>query len=299
MIRNPVYSGKIFVPAYKDEDAFYVDGIHEPIISQELFYNVQNILNGKRKNIKSRNAQKEEIPLRGFLICKRCGGNLTGSASKGKGGKYFYYHCQPGCPERIKAELANKEAIKELKEISTKKEAINLYRIILEKELKKKSKESAGDKEKILAEISKNQERIDNAQQLMLDGELSMSEYKEIKDRYMPHIKKLQDEISDSTYKISDYKKYLDFGFNLLENVDQFYISASPAIKLQTLSSMYAEKFVFENNSYRTPKYNEELSLILNTGNDFSRKKRGQNHENLILSSGVVPTGLQACLELL
>jgi hypothetical protein len=184
MIRNPVYCGKIFIPAYKDEDAYFVQGTHDPLITEELFSDVQDILNGKKKHIQSRSVQKDELQLRGFLRCRRCGGNLTGSASKGMGGKYFYYHCQPGCPERIKAELANVEAIKELRKISSKKEAINLYRIVLEKQLKKQSKESAVDKQKIEAEIKKNQERINNAQQLMLDGEMSMSEYKAIKQRY-------------------------------------------------------------------------------------------------------------------
>ncbi len=294
MVRNPVYCGKIFIPAYKDEDACFVQGIHEPLISEELFYSVQDILNGRKKNIKNRSKQKEELPLRGFLICRRCGGNLTGSASRGKGGRYFYYHCQPGCNERFKAEEANDEIIAELqREISVKKEAINLYRVILEKELKKNSKESLEDKEKIMAEIRKNQERIDNAQQLMLDGELSMSDYKNIKNRYEPIIKKLQEQIEESTPKTSDYKKYLDFGFNILQNIDRFYISAKPAVKLQTLSSILAEKLVFENNKYRTLAFHEELALILNTGKGSSGNEKGQNQENLILSSGVVPTGIE------
>jgi site-specific DNA recombinase len=291
MIRNSVYCGKIFIPAYKDEESHFVQGTHEPIISEKLFYSVQNILNGRKKNIQSRCAQKEELPLRGFLMCRRCGGNLTGSASKGMGGKYYYYHCQPGCPERIKAEFANDEAIKKLQEISSKKEAINLYQIILEKELKEQSKDSITDKQKIEIEINKNQQRINNAQQLMLDGEMQMEEYKNIKQRYGMIIKELHE--TTSSPKLSDYKKYLDFGFNLLQNVDQFYISAKPTLKLQTLSSMYAQKFVFENNSYRTPTYREELALILNTGKHFNENKKGQNQKNLILSSGVVPTGIE------
>jgi site-specific DNA recombinase len=293
MIRNPVYCGKIFITAYKEEDSCYVQGIHEPLISEKLFYNVQDILNGRKKNVQNRSAQNKELPLRGFLICKKCGGNLTGSASKGMGGKYFYYHCQPGCPERIKAEEANKEAINELKKIPAKKEAIDLYRIILEKQLKKNSKESISDKEKIVTEIKKNQERIDNAQQLMLDGELPMSEYKVIKNRYDRIIKESQEQMTNSSSTVSGYKKYLDFGFSFLQTVDHFYVSAKPAIQLQTLSSIYAEKLVFENNSYRTPIYREELAMILNTGNGFIENKKGQNQNNLILSSGVVPTGIE------
>lgn len=229
------------------------------MIGEELFYNVQDILNGRKKNIKNRSRQKPELALRGFLACKRCGGNLTGSASKGTGGRYFYYHCQPGCPERIKADVANSEAIKELKKIPQQKEAIKLYRIILEKELKKSAKESTVDKEKVVAEIKKNQERIDNAQQLMLDGELPLLEYKSIKGRYEEAIRELQEQISGSSPRIADWKKYLDFGFNLLESLDRFYEEAKPAFKLQTISSMYAEKLIFENNSYRTPSTERNL----------------------------------------
>lgn len=54
---------------------------------------------------------------------------------------------------------------------------------------------------------------------------------------------------------------------------------------------MYAEKLVFENNSYQTPTYREELALILNGGAGSSGNKKGQNQENLILSSQVVPGG--------
>lgn len=296
LIRNPVYCGKIFVPAYKDEDALYVDGIHEPLISEELFNNVQDILNGRKRKVQRSSTQKQELPLRGFLVCSKCGGNLTGSASKGKGGRYFYYHCQPGCKERFRSDEANDKLVKELKKISAKKEAISLYRIILEKELKKNSKESVSDKEKIIVEIKKNQERVDNAQQLMLDGELGISDYKAIKGRYEPLIKQLQEQIDGTTPKVSDYKQYLDFGFNLLQNIDRFYVSAKPSIQLQTLSSIFSKKLVFEENEYRTPEYREELSLILHTGKGFSGKKRGQNQENLILSSEVARRGIEPLL---
>ncbi len=38
MLRNPIYYGKIFLPAYKDEQAMLVKGIHEPLISEQLFF---------------------------------------------------------------------------------------------------------------------------------------------------------------------------------------------------------------------------------------------------------------------
>lgn len=49
LVRTPMYCGKLFVPAWKDEDARYVNGIHEPLISESLFDDVQDVLNGKKR----------------------------------------------------------------------------------------------------------------------------------------------------------------------------------------------------------------------------------------------------------
>ena len=96
ILRNPFYYGKIILPAYKDEEAELVQGQHEPLISEELFNSVQDVLDGRKKNHPAKHSQKKEFPLRGFLQCRKCSRNLTGSASKGNGGKYFYYHCSCG-----------------------------------------------------------------------------------------------------------------------------------------------------------------------------------------------------------
>jgi site-specific DNA recombinase len=86
LLRNPIYCGRIFVPAYKDEKAMVIKATHDPIISQELFDEVQEVLNGRRRKFPTRQTAKEELPLRGYLQCNRCGSKLTGSASKGNGG---------------------------------------------------------------------------------------------------------------------------------------------------------------------------------------------------------------------
>lgn len=51
-LQNPVYAGKVFIPQYKDEDAEVIQGIHEPIISEELFNKVQRVATGNRKHKK-------------------------------------------------------------------------------------------------------------------------------------------------------------------------------------------------------------------------------------------------------
>lgn len=49
ILRNPFYMGKIRVSAYKSTPEHMVDGIHEALVSEEVFYAVQNNL-GKTSN---------------------------------------------------------------------------------------------------------------------------------------------------------------------------------------------------------------------------------------------------------
>jgi len=106
-MRNPVYCGKIFIPKYLDEEAVIVQGNHEAIISVDLFNEVQDVLDGRKKHNHLKISSPEMLPLRGFMICPACGKNLSGSPSKGKYKSYFYYHCVSPCRFRVNAAKAN------------------------------------------------------------------------------------------------------------------------------------------------------------------------------------------------
>ncbi len=92
-LRNPVYCGKVFIKKDKDEEAHFVQGQHEPLISEALFYKVQHIIDGNihQQRPKPKISSDDNLPLRGFLICPECIRNLTGSTSKGSKGDYYSY----------------------------------------------------------------------------------------------------------------------------------------------------------------------------------------------------------------
>jgi hypothetical protein len=176
LLRNPIYDGRIFIPAYKDEKAMVIKASHEPIISQELFDEVQDVLNGRKRKFPTRQTAKEELPLRGYLECKQCGSKLTGSASKGNGGRYFYYHCQYGCKERSKAEIANKELLKEFVKVSSNDAVIRMLKESLEAHLRLSKSDKTRQKEALAGEIEKAKGRITSARRLMLDKEIDATE---------------------------------------------------------------------------------------------------------------------------
>ncbi len=131
LLHNPIYYGKIFVPPYEDEPAELVPGKHDAIISEVLFYQVQEVLDGKKRKVISRVTKKDAFPLRGFLICPQCNRHLTGSASKGNGGKYFYYHCLNGCKERIKTKVVHDKIAEQLQMITANVGVIDYYEKIM------------------------------------------------------------------------------------------------------------------------------------------------------------------------
>ncbi len=116
-LRNPVYCGKILVPKYKDEETTLVDDKHEPLISEAVFYQVQEILDRRKRNYRPKIVTGETLPIRGFLICPTCGEILAGSVSKGRSRYYSYYHCSDGCPARYRAEAVNGLFVDELKKL--------------------------------------------------------------------------------------------------------------------------------------------------------------------------------------
>ena len=58
----------------------------------------------------------------------------------------------------------------------------------------------------------KHKERLHNAQQLLLDGGLDAADYKEIKARYEPIIRNLEDQLEVTLEATSEIKQYLLFG---------------------------------------------------------------------------------------
>ena len=72
-LRNPVYCGKVYIAPYKDERPDIVPGLHQPIISESLFYDVQDYLDGKKKNYRTKVGSQDILQLRGYLLCPKCG----------------------------------------------------------------------------------------------------------------------------------------------------------------------------------------------------------------------------------
>ena len=292
-MRNPVYCGKITVPKFKDEEAHIVQGLHQPIISERLFYEVQDIMDGRKRQQGIKIMSPGELPLRGFLLCSRCNRILTGSASKGRNHYYYYYHCSTKCGCRYKAEEVNEVFFDELKRFIPKPGIAEVCKeIILDTYNSDFAAKGDGRKE-VLDQIEALTKRQKNARELLLKGDLDGAEYKEIKKECESKINVLEIKISDFSINEVSIEHDLEKAVNALSSLEGLARLNNGKISREMIGSMYPEKFTFENLKHRTARINEVASIMYQITNDLEVKKQRASTEISDLPSWVRPPGLE------
>lgn len=162
-LRNPMYCGKIFIPKFKDEPAFFVKGKHESLISEELYYRVQEILDGRGRIYRPKSMVLEELPLRGFLLCPQCNRPLTVSKSKGVIQHHAYYRCRKQCPCRFRAEAVHEAVKQELKKYIPRPEMASLYEKLLEETYYDQVESNQIDRKQIRVQIKDIESKLSKA----------------------------------------------------------------------------------------------------------------------------------------
>jgi site-specific DNA recombinase len=292
IIRNPVYCGKILVSKYKDEETQYVKGQHEGIISESLFYEVQDILDGKRKIYKTKK-ESQELQLRGFLICPKCGKILTGSASKGRKERYFYYHCVSPCNTRFKVQNANKLFLKVLMKFTPRPGMKEAYRAVLEKAYQSITAGEREDLKLLKSDLDQIQNKIAKARELLLAGDLDAADYKTIKQEGEEKINVLEARLFNTPAPERNPSDILDKALKVLCQLDQLYEEGDLKRKRNIIGSIFPEKLTFNGFYYRTTRINEAVRLIYSLDADLTEKENGQPEENFKLSIPVARPGFE------
>jgi len=95
ILKNPLYAGKMLIPAWQGEPEERVDGLHEAIIPYSLFPEVERtrFADARPGTTGPKQVLVEELELRGHLVCPCCFGQrrqeqlVTGSLSRSKTGR--------------------------------------------------------------------------------------------------------------------------------------------------------------------------------------------------------------------
>ncbi len=274
ILSNQAYLGLVFVAGYKKEPARWVQGLHPAIIDSELFQDVQRVLRGSAPK-GNRYKNTPELPLRRHLRCKRCGNKLTRSGSKNRiGKKYYYYHCQNGCKERIPAHEANEAFLRYLKTIQPRKEVVKLYEAIMIDIFSEKQGTSEDRLVQIEKEIVACDEKLMRADEMYIDGKMPQQRYEQFTTKFTARKAELADQRKDVKEIDSNMREYLEFAGRLVQNLHSFYMAADPALRSQLLCSIFPNQVIYiGNGEYRTQGANGIIELFCGLEADFEAAK--------------------------
>ncbi len=299
ILRNPVYMGKIPFPAENGEDGYLIDGIHEPLISEQIFYKVQEILNGnlQKRNRPAVTTKRNELPLRGVLKCSNCDSPMTGSPSRSRSGKqYFYYHCNTCKKTRFRSDEANKKMESVLNCFTPSEDILTLYREMLKDALGQKTKKTTVQLTSLKEKLNTLQTRLLNLQDMFADKQISVSEYQNLKSKYEVQLIEVKSELTEVNGSGKEIEQMIDRGIDQIKQLNKLYSEISIERKSRLLGSIFPEKVVFENNKYRTTNLNQAILLYLNIDKGLREKKTGQLNEFLELSGSVPGAGIEPAL---
>ncbi|WPU96220.1 recombinase family protein [Mucilaginibacter sabulilitoris] len=205
LLRNPIYCGFITIAASKSEDMQLIKGIHEPLISEELFETVQALLISRRRQRGIKQSMKPLFPLRGFLTCPNCARRLTGSISTGRNAKYRYYHCySPKCKVRFKADELEKDYEMHLKNIQVAPGVLELFKLILEDEnIFTARKKLLKEREALFNEFSKQEAFMLRVRKLLVEDKIDYEDFHSLKREQKEKSYFLNERLIELNQKIS------------------------------------------------------------------------------------------------
>lgn len=180
MLTNPEYYGVI-----RRNGEFY-RGNHAPLISKQLFENVQEVLLGRNRTKK----QTHFFTYRDFLSCHVCGCKLTATIKKGR---YRYYYCTNGkgkCTQHKKYLNENKVKqllMKEFQKIKVDSELAELSLQVYLEDLKKSNHHQTDVINSLKKDIELISKKLDKLEDMLLEERIS-------EDRYDAKRKKLKKE---------------------------------------------------------------------------------------------------------
>ena len=292
-IRNPLYCGKIFIPKYKDEESYFVTGQHEPMITETLFYKVQDVLDGRKKVQRTKIFVDDNLPLRGFLICPQCGRLLSGSASKGRTKYYHYYHCTGGCDFRHSAIDLNEKIVDKIGEYVRPIPKLKLYKEVIVNRYNEKTKAQKGDIKQIKLQLQEENKRLSKARELLLCGDIEAEDYRIMKSEIETRITRLEAKLTGSISDSENIEPLWDKAISSISNLDSLYENGSITQKRKIIGSVFPEKLTFDGIQFRTTRINEALEYILLIDSKIGGNKNGTNSSILNLSRNVIQLGLE------
>lgn len=297
MWRRAFYCG-IQTNAFLDGNP--IKGKWEPLISEEIFWGVQHILDGNHQGYHIQ-AENEFRPLVGTVFCPKCGRKLTGYLVRKK--KRHYYKCQKCRGVSIAADSsvivktigAHEMFLELLSSFRMDDSFVQPFKLALHNTFKSMKADSYREKESLEKKICDLQAEMDTLDERFGFGKINDEAlYNKLRTKKQAEINAVREKLDDSEIEISNLDYFIDKSIELSQNIHNYWELGSLDLKKKIQKMVFPEGIVVDttNRRYLTRKVNSLFyakSQFMRTIGDRKEKLLTKNdEESSLVAEGVL-----------
>jgi site-specific DNA recombinase len=249
------YAGILVNPWTGDEK----EGLHQPMITKEELQQIRLLKLGKSVRSVKHEKSNPLFPLRRTAVCASCNKFLTGSSSRGLGGKYSYYHCSnklcSAYGKSISKQVIENDFLNYLKRITPKEKYLKSFKEAVLEVWKEKGRSLALDgkrHEKRVREFELKRKRIFEMRE---EGSYSKEEFLERKQEVENEITATKISLSESRIDGLDLEGAIKYAENFIRMLDRQWLDLSPHLRHQFQKLVFPEGIPYDKKKgIGTPK---------------------------------------------
>ncbi len=263
ILRSPFYIGLIRIE--KNSETYL--GAHKPLISKNLFEQVQRVLSGNFTAARV----THDFPFRQLFWCKLCGRSLIPEGQKG----HVYYRCQnKRCPTKcIRQEPLEEGILEKLHGIDLSAEQHEYLGQKFEEFKQNRAQKCRQAVEAEEIQLSRVKDRLNRLTDAYLDNAVDHETFEQRKTALLMERRGIEDRIQDLKDGAPDLPKKLDRLLELLKSPYLQYFSGSPDERKELIQNVCSNRTLAEKTleiSYALPF--DQIALCLeNTSGAPSR----------------------------
>lgn len=263
MYKNQLYCGYMVKKEWSNEP---IKGTFEPIVSEKTFYQVQEILQGRKPQITPYKRNNPLFPLRQFITCPNCNQPLTGSNSIGrKSQKYSYYHCYNkdcGVNFRIPKDKLESKFVSYIKRIKPNRDILELFKVVISDVYHTNIQEVATQVKNLSKRLLELQESKSKLLDLYIDGKIKESDYNFKSEQYNLLEQSLKADMITSDLPQDDFSHCLEYACKWIEKIDKLWLDSNLDTKQRIQKIIFPKGLTYDLDKFRTAEKSSLFTII-------------------------------------
>ena len=265
LLLNSFYAGWMVFP----DRNVRVPGNYEPLISQELFDRVQEVLDGRRPTLTGYQQNHPDFPLRVYVRCAKCGSPLTGSWSTGRKKKYAYYRCRENC-NTVKAtpDQLHSKFLLWLQQMAPEPDTV----AAIKDAVRGVWKERQGDADQLRSALKRKLSDVESRRDTLVDrylgNKIDQKTYGDTIERYRSEIEAIRGEIIGTELEHLELERVLEFADKIILRPARLWVESTLEQRQRLQKTLFPRGVNFDGKKFGTDSTSLFFKLLEPDPND-------------------------------